>query len=427
MDVEYAIIAMGVLYFIGHLLTHFFDKAKVPDVLILIAFGMIIGPLLDIIKPDQLGAVGTVFTSVALIIILFEGGLNLELKSILRYMNQSIRITLSFFFITAAIITCIMHFLFGYTFLAGLITGFICGGTSSAVVIPMVNALKVGKEATTMLVLESALTDVLCIVLTIGVLHSADSGIIKIGHIVGNLISSLVLASVTGFASGLIWLKLIDKIRQFQNTQFATFAIMFIVYGIAESLNFNGAIASLAFGIVLGNNYTIGRSLRRYAGNYFSVGVVTEAEKALYREIVFLLKIFFFVYLGISIPIERVYIVMIAVTIVMAVYVARPLATKLIVRQRATPRDLSIIGVMVPKGLAAAVLAGLPMQYGMAEGSDIQAITYYVVLISIITTSLFIPIIEKTPLGKVALAFFAHDKEIGKDEKNSEKEDEPKI
>ena len=182
MDVEYAIIAMGVLYFIGHLLTHFFDKAKVPDVLILIAFGMIIGPLLDIIKPDQLGAVGTVFTSVALIIILFEGGLNLELKSILRYMNQSIRITLSFFFITAAIITCIMHFLFGYTFLAGLITGFICGGTSSDVVIPMVNALKVGKEATTMLVLESALTDVLCIVFTIGVLHSADSGIIKIGR-----------------------------------------------------------------------------------------------------------------------------------------------------------------------------------------------------------------------------------------------------
>ena len=61
---------------------------------------------------------------------------------------------------------------------------------------------------------------------------------------------------------------------------------------------------------------------------------------------------------------------------------------------------------MIPKGLAAAVLAGLPIQYGMVEGPDIQAITYHVVLASIITTSVLIPLIERTSLGRLYRKFF---------------------
>lgn len=404
-----AIIALGILYFIGHVLTHFFDRAKIPDVLILIIFGIIIGPLFGFLSVEEIGAAGSLLTSIALIIILFEGGLNLELGNILRSAKQSMKLTVSFFFITAAIVGVLMHFGFGFSPMASAITGFICGGTSSSVVIPMVNAMKVGKETTTILILESALTDVLCIVFTIGMLQSFDSGEFEIGKILGSLISSLVLASVIGVASGLLWLKMLDRIRMMPNTQFATFAFMFIVYGIAESLDYSGAIAALAFGILLGNNRIIGHSISRLSENInvssLKSGIVTDAEKKLYKEIVFLLKIFFFVYLGISIPFEHIDIVLIALTIVIAVYMARPVATKILVKDHVTAYDRTIVSVMAPKGLAAAVLAGLPAQHGMIEGNDIQAITYYIVLLSIVGTSVLIPLIERTSLGELMQRF----------------------
>lgn len=405
------IIAFGVLYFLGHVLTHFFDKSKIPDVLILIIFGIIIGPILGIVSPEQIGIAGSVFTSVALIIILFEGGLDLEFSNIRKSAGQSVKLTFSFFFITAALIFLIMHLGFEFSPMASAITGFICGGTSSAVVIPMVGAMKVGKEATTILILESALTDVLCIVFTIGVMHSYDSGEFEIGTIIGSLISSLVLASVIGVAAGLFWLTILNKIRTYHHTTFATFAFMFIVYGIAEALNFSGAIAALAFGVLLGNNRTIGVLLGRINVNTdkykdsFQSNIITTAEKQLYKEIVFLIKIFFFIYLGISIPFEQMHIILIALSITIAIYAARPVATKFLVTRHVDAYDRTIIGVMVPKGLAAAVLAGLPTQYGMIEGPDIQAITYNLVLISIVTTSVLIPLIERTQVGALMRKF----------------------
>ncbi len=398
-----AIIALGALYFVGHLLTHVFEKVKIPDVLILILFGILIGPVLGLVHTDHIGTAGQLFTSIALIIILFEGGLDLEITHVWRSAQQAIKLTVAFFFVTAAVIFGVMHYGYGYSPMASIVLGFICGGTSSAVVIPMVSAMRVGSEARAILILESALTDVLCIVFTLGVLQSFQNGAFEIGKIIGNLLSSFILASVIGIAGGVFWTNIINRVRMVPNTQFATFAFMFIVYGIAESLEYSGAIASLAFGILLGNNKMLARSLSRFRTTVHlsTTIIVTDAERKLYKEIVFLIKIFFFIYLGISIPFEHVYVVLIALSIVMGIYIVRPFATRALVTRHVTAYDRSVIAVMTPKGLAAAVLAGLPTQYGMIEGNDIQAITYDIVLISILFTSVLIPLLERTPYGRL--------------------------
>jgi hypothetical protein len=54
---------------------------------------------------------------------------------------------------------------------------------------------------------------------------------------------------------------------------------------------------------------------------------------------------------------------------------------------------------MVPKGLAAVVLASIPLQQGVIGGELIKNITYGVVLISIVITSLLVFLIEKTRLS----------------------------
>ena len=402
---EITIICIGLLYFFSHYLTILYQKTRIPDVLILIFVGILIGPVFKLASVDSLGMLGQVLTSVALIIILFEGGLNLELSSIGGSMRTASKLTISFFFITAIIVGLLLHYMLHYSWLLSFITGFILGGTSSAVVLPMVRLLRMSDKPSTILVLESALTDVLCIVFAISFLSSYSTGMIEIGKIAGSLISSLVLASALGVVSGYIWLRLMNWVKTFPNTQFTTFAFMFIVYGLAEYFGFSGAITALAFGIVMGNYSKI--PMPEKMKSKLPEGIITELERKLYSEIVFLLKIYFFVYLGMAIPFESSNFFIIAAALVGAIYLARLFSTRFLVRDNdITWEDKSVMSAMVPKGLAAAVLAGLPLQYGIPEGAEIQIIVYNVVFVSILTTSVLIPLIRTRFISRFYRVFF---------------------
>ena len=50
---------------------------------------------------------------------------------------------------------------------------------------------------------------------------------------------------------------------------------------------------------------------------------------------------------------------------------------------------------IVPKGLAAAVLATIPVQRGIAGGETIQNIVFAVILFTILFTSILVPVLEK--------------------------------
>ncbi len=73
---------IGILIFMAHLFTGIFSRTKIPDVLLLIIIGIGIGPILGLAYPSQFGIVGPIFTTVTLIIILFESGLTLKLSSL---------------------------------------------------------------------------------------------------------------------------------------------------------------------------------------------------------------------------------------------------------------------------------------------------------------------------------------------------------
>ena len=290
--------------------------------------------------------------------------------------------------------------------MTSLIAGTIMGGTSSAVVIPMVKGLKMGSKPATILILESALTDVLCIVLTISLLRAAVSDDINSGKIVTDILSSLGLAALIGVAGGFIWLILLNAVRQIPNNLFTTFAYVFLVYGLTEFLGFSGAIASLALGITLTNNKRSGFSL----GKKFKVdgfAMVTPTEKLVFSEMVFLLKTFFFLYLGVSLSFQDTKSLLVVLVILVLVYVGRLLITRVFLSRKNVWKDAAYTSVMIPKGLAAAILAALPVQAGLEGGDKIQAMAYYLVLTSIVLTAVMVPLMNNVkPVNRFYQGFF---------------------
>ena len=117
-------------------------------------------------------------------------------------------------------------------------------------------------------------------------------------------------------------------------------------------------------------------------------------------DIIFLLKTFFFVYLGISVRFADWRLGAVAVLAVIAVYLTRAGVVRLSMPASTSRPDARVMAVLGPKGLAAAVLAGVPLQMGVAQGEAIQQLTYMVVLASIVATSVLVPVLVRLPEGE---------------------------
>src|SRR3990167_693576 len=184
MTTALVILFVGLLVFLSHFLTTLFEKTRIPDVLPLVALGLLIGPVTKLVTPEAFGKVGPVFTTVALVIILFESGLGLEVASLREAMSRMLRLTLINFLVTMLAMGLLARAWLGLPFLPALALGAIVGGTSSAVVIPLVNKLRLQAVSRTILLLESTVSDVLCIVVTLGILQAIRFHELRVGLMV---------------------------------------------------------------------------------------------------------------------------------------------------------------------------------------------------------------------------------------------------
>lgn len=399
-DTASTIAFVGILVFLAHLFTSIFMRTKIPDVLFLVIIGVCVGPVLGLTSPDLFGAVGPVFTIITLIIILFESGLSLKLNTIRSALGGAMILAPLTFFSTMGIVAGFALWLTDLELLPSFILGAIVGSTSEAVIIPLIRQLKIGDGTITLLSLESSVNDVLSIVITVTLVEAYALGKFEVASVSGDLIASFIVAIIFGIIGAFIWSILLNRIHAIKNAMFTTPAFVFILFGIVETLGFSGAIAALVFGITLGNIESINLSIFKPSNTNEPVGL-TETERVFFSEVAFLLKTFFFVYLGLSLEFFSSDLIIISLVFTAIAFILRIPATRLSLGRSLPLKDMSIVAVMVPKGLAAVVLASFPLQQSVIGGELIQNLTYGVVLLSIVITSLLVMLIDKTKFYEI--------------------------
>ena len=397
-DIALVIAFVGILVFLAHFFTGIFSRTRIPDVLLLTALGICVGPLLGLTSPSQFGAVGPVFTTITLIIILFESGTALRLGTLRSALGGAMILAPLSFFVTMAIVAGFALWLTDLELIPAFILGAIVGSTSEAVVIPLVRQLKMREETQTLLSVESSVNDVLSIIITIALVEAYTLGEFKIASISGNLIASFLVAIVFGILGAFAWSILLNRIHAIKNAMFTTPAFVFVIFGVVEILGFSGAIAALSFGITIGNIEQIRLPFFKADTTTEPVGL-TETEKIFFAEVAFLLKTFFFVYLGISLELMSSWMIILALIFTILSFAIRVPVTKVSIRRNIPLKDTSIIAVMIPKGLAAVVLASIPAQQAVSGGELIKNIVYGVVLLSIVMTAFLVMLVDKTKLA----------------------------
>lgn len=407
------------IVFLGFFAEIIFKKTNIPDVLILIIVGICIGTFLEWTDAQSLGESVALFTSFALIFILFQGALSIDFKSLMKSLGPALSLTVLNFVFTVIAVTLVANFLLEYNFMLSLLVGMILAGTSSAVVIPLVSSIENVKEKYKLaLTLESALSDVLCIIGTLTILEIMKTGELVASSVFNNILTSFSLALVVGIIWGIVWVFLLNRFQNLTSSYMLTIASVVGLYAFVESsfVSASGAIAALSFGLILGNAKILLQSaMKEDKENDKEIKVkksihktkdlkkedsterkrintiLTPSAKNFYSEISFFVKTFFFVYLGILIDFTNLDIFWYGALITAAIFIVRPFSVKIIFgKEKPQPLDRTLLEILIPKGLAAAVLAGVAVQSGVLGdlASSFTTMILSVVLISIVVTSI---------------------------------------
>lgn len=436
MEIPITIIFLGLLIFFSHIFNSFFDKTRIPNAFLLMLVGIAIGPLLGLIDPQKdIGKIGSVFTTITLIVLLFDSGINLKFKEIKQSIGSAVILTIVNFILTSVIATVIFYHLtslneLGQTgWLSAMFIGTIMGGTSSAVVIPMVRQLKVRERSTAVLILESALSDVFCLIIGLSLLEAMWLQELSYQNILNKIWKTFFFALLLGAFGAMIWIILLDLSKRIRNSMFSTLAFVFLIYGAVEMVNFNGGIAILTFGIIMGNSkaFATKKPFNKILKSGYN-GLVDQ-ERNFYTEIVFVLQTYFFVYIGLNIHFSHPNIFIIASAVIILVLIVRTMSIKIIPKKDLSRRDRLIMSIMSPKGLVTAVLASMPFYMGLPGGDVIQKLGYAIVFVSILICSFLVFILDNNPLffHRIIIKPPSSDEKDNNNPIKETKEDKPVI
>ena len=376
MEIISGLAILGFILILGFVGNYIFNKTQIPSIVWLLLFGLLVGFVFKVqnfveYNQELMITVSGFVGAIAIIIILFDGGINTNLYELFKGAPRGLLLTVSSFclsfIVTLLIIVGLDSFgilnMNGHSFLIGSVLGAIVGGTSSPIVIPLAYRLKNLQEKTKMVSsIESILTDPLCIVVVFAIYYMAVTvGEINILIGIGNLVKTFSVGLVLGLAIGFIWLFIMNFVRKEQFSYVLTLAIVFLVYwstvlivGENEGGAGAGAIACLFFGLVLGNGKKILKMVN-YEGHRFEMDEETKQFHALTS---FVIRTFFFVYLGMIVSFQNISYIIIGIIVLIGLLLVRFLAIEIATfRGKFEKDDKQTMAVMMPRGLAAAILA----------------------------------------------------------------------
>lgn len=385
-DVAPAFIIAGTLLSIGFLADLIFERTGIPDLLVMMFLGVLVGPVLGVVDPNALSGIAPFFASLAIAVILFDGGLNLRLHQVLRESPRALVLALLGFSVTV-LVTAIFAIVFlGWSIAEGALLGAVLGGSSSAVVMPLIARTNASPRVVTLLSLESVFTDALVVVIAISVLQfiMRPAEVLQVTSFAREIAGAFLIGAIVGSIAGIIWIRLLKTVAEEAYRDILTLGVALMIFGISESAGGNGAISALVFGLVLGNGEEIAATL--------GMKDVVEASmvmKRFQRQISFLIRTFFFAFLGIIFAVRDPSLIAAGLILSSLFLLGRYLAVRVSTYRAPTFQlDRSLMTIMLGRGLAAAVLANLVAVQGIRIASPLQDITVQVILVTVIISAL---------------------------------------
>jgi len=378
-----------------------YRRTKVPDLVWLLIFGVIIGPVLNIIPTEFFRDVSPIVGTISIILITFDAGVDTTIakfKEIIKKTSGLTYLTFSFVTLSTGIVSPLIFSQF--TFIKGLILGTMLGGLSTVAVYGLLEQISKIlpdlREVHSMLVLESTIVDPVRIMVAVSLIKVLVEGDIHYSDTLLRIFSVFLLGSLLGLAAGFFWVAVLHRFEGRRYNYMLTVSVLFIVYYLAEIIFGEGAgtMTSFIFGVTLSNPKRITEEFG------FSPRIEIEEIVSFNKEIAFVLKSYFFVYTGLIVKLNfnLLYtgITLTGLLIIVRFLVSTGVSNILDFKEV----EKNVTRLCYPLGTSALVFAQLPLIYdpnkiAITNPQIYPNLVFYVVLGSILFYSLIAPIIMK--------------------------------
>jgi len=361
---------LGFLLILAFAANRLARRTGVPDILVLMATGLLLGPALHWIDAAKFEPATRGFGTLALILIIFEAGLDLKLRETLRYFPAGLFLSLVTYALSTAAVTEICILVLGLPRHDALLAGATLGCMSSAVVLPVLQQVDLRDSARVTLMVEAAFGDALG-VLTVGSLLGTLTGVvgssgprpspgILLGGLAGSFILKIFLSMAIAMVAGILWSRLLPFLSDQRSWHLLTLGAVLILYAVADLLHGSDLFAVMVFGVVLANLPVKGITL---GGVRILAPPGTHAQTEIlsfHSELGFLVRTFFFVLIGAIIRFGELRRAgLISLTILCALFIIRVVSVQIgrMAWHGSTSRERELACLMIPRGLVTAVLA----------------------------------------------------------------------
>jgi potassium/hydrogen antiporter len=397
---QMAVVIAGILL-LGALGEFIFARTRVPDVIWLVAAGIIAGPVSGVIPVGLLKPGIPFFGGVALTVLLSSGAFRLQLKEVAAAAPRGIFLGLSGFVFSLIAFCgfCWVSTKLGYirpmSPLVWAMAGAIIAGTSSEIILPSMAMARVPSRVARMLEIESSATDALSVIVAMVLIDLVVSGSADISRPFIALGRQLGFGVALGVIAAALLVPGIPSMRDKPHGYTIFLASMLALYGITDLVKGNGAMAVLVASLLIGNASSI--VPRLFPGAQAKVFASTETTAVMQDQMAFLIKSFFFFLIGLMFPthLKPIVIAVVAVLFLMAVRVPAVLLSTRSMGLGKT--EFWFLGAAIPRGLAAGVLATVPMQYGVPGAENLGPVVFAVIVLSILVFAIGFSIVGRLP------------------------------
>ncbi len=384
--------------FIGDLI---FRKWKIPSVIFLIFIGAIVNNAFGLIDIKDVFSVAPHIGALAFAIILFEGGLHIDIYEIVRKSLPAFFFSTVSFLITSLATMFIMFYLIG-NFKVALLAGIMVGCTSGPIVIPIMNRIKgISEDAKTIASFDSVLSDIYAVVGFTIALEIMESGMVNPAP---KIFASFFNAFFVAIVGGLLWLKFAEVFIGGEISYMLTLGYLLGIYWITELMGGSGPLASLILGLVIANSKEVfERITKRIKGLEdidlskidFLERTTDEYTRRMSIELSFLFRTVFFLMLGLALDISYILkkeVILIILLVFVVICISRGVAVLMlgVVDRDLSGKDKLVIFSMMPRGLITAIASFFAGNFFPQYAEKLISLSLGVILLSILVMSILI-------------------------------------
>ncbi|MBI4399979.1 cation:proton antiporter [Candidatus Micrarchaeota archaeon] len=368
------------LIFAGIISLLIFKRFKITDVLILMVLGVILGQGLHLVDAKYVEPYMAAIGSFTLAMVLFNEGLNLSYNELKELGPKVLTFSLVVYALTVALIGLIVYFIDPlHNLFQSLVIAIVLGAPGPAVVLPVLHGLTLNDKLKKFLVMEVIITDAIAILLVTAFLVLGIKDISEFTpEVVSRMINTAALSIFVGIVAGVLWVGILSYYRE-KFDYLLALGTMLLTYSIAAFLNSNGILAVFTLGLFIGN----------------VKAVKLNELRLVHEEFTFLIKTFFFIYLGslFNYSYLNISLILTAIAIIAPMLIARYAAVFIFRTGDAVSRPVTTL--VIARGVAVAIMAILVSNAKLINFPYFLEITFIVIFITNLIATIGAYIYEK--------------------------------